>query len=68
MFFLSTCFVCAFGAISLPLAFIVGGGMSMLSGTLIPVVEESTRRMLVDHLEDNEIKEKGKMFFFKKRK
>lgn len=68
MFFLSTCFVSSFGIISLPTAFCVGGGMSMLSGTMIPYVEEKTRRMLVDHLEDNEIKESGKMFFFKKRK
>ena len=66
MFMLSTCFVVTFGLISLPVAFCVGGGMSMLSGACIPYVEEKTRRMLVDHLEDNEIKESGKMFFFKK--
>ena len=68
MFFLSTCFVVAFGVISIPAAFCVGGGLSILSGTLIPYVEEKTRRMLVDHLEDNEIKETGKMFFFRRRK
>ncbi|MBQ7352195.1 MAG: MFS transporter [Clostridia bacterium] len=68
MFFLSTCFVSLFGLISLPVAFCVGGGMSILGGAFIPYIEEKTRRMLVDHLEDNEIKEKGKMFFFKKRK
>lgn len=68
MFFLSTCFVTAFGFIALPVVFCVGGGMSILSGVSIPYVEEKTRRMLVDHLEDNEIRETGKMFFFSKRK
>lgn len=68
MFFLSTCFVVAFGVVSIPTAFCVGGGLSILSGTLIPYVEEKTRRMLVDHLEDNEIKETGRMFFFRRKK
>ena len=67
MFFLSTCFVTAFGFISLPVIFCVGGGMSVLSGVTIPYIEEKTRRILVDHLEDNEIRESGKMFFFKKK-
>lgn len=60
MFFLSTCFVGLFGIISLPLAFGVGGVMSAVSGAVIPVVEEKTRQMLVDHLEDNEIRDTGK--------
>ena len=68
MFFLSTCFVSSFGIISLPVAFCVGGGVSIMSGTVIPIVEEKTRRILVDHLEDNEIRETGKILFFKKRK
>lgn len=67
MFFLSTSFVGLFGIISLPIAFCVGGGLSILSGTSIPYIEEKTRRMLVDHLEDNEIKETGKVYRFKKR-
>ena len=67
MFFLSTCFVVSFGVIALPVAFCVGGGLSILSGMTIPYIEEKTRRMLVDHLEDNEIRESGKMFFFKRR-
>jgi len=67
MFFLSTSFASAFGMISLPVAFCVAGGMSIVSGGIIPYVEEKTRRMLVDHLEDNEIKKQGKMFFFRKR-
>lgn len=57
MFFLSTCFVAMFGLISIPVGFCVGGGMSILSGTSIPYIEEKTRRILVDHLEDNEIRE-----------
>ena len=68
MFMLSTCCIVSFGLISLPVAFCVGGGMSMLSGASIPYVEEKTRRMLVDHLEDNEIRETGKIFFLKRRK
>lgn len=68
MFMLSTCCIVSCGLISLPVAFCVGGGMSMLSGASIPYVEEKTRRMLVDHLEDNEIRETGKIFFLKRRK
>lgn len=63
MFFLSTCFIASFGFISLPIAFCVGGGMSMFSGVSIPYIEEKTRRMLVDHLEDNEIRDSGKYLF-----
>lgn len=68
MFMLSTCCIVSCGLISLPVAFCVGGGMSMLSGASIPYVEEKTRRMLVDHLEDNEIRKTGKIFFLKRRK
>ncbi len=68
MFMLSTCTVVAFGVISLPVAFCVGGGLSIVSGMAIPYVEESTRRMLVDHLEDNEIREKSKIYYFKKKR
>lgn len=68
MFMLSTCCIVSCGLISLPVAFCVGGGMSMLSGASIPYVEEKTRRMLVDHLEDNEIRETGKIFFLKRRR
>lgn len=67
MFFLSTCFVASFGLISLPLVFCIGGGMSILGGISVPYIEERTRRILVDHLQDNEIKTTGKMFFFKKK-
>ena len=67
MFMLSTCCIVSCGLIGLPVAFCVGGGMSMLSGASIPYVEEKTRRMLVDHLEDNEIRETGKIFFLKRR-
>jgi hypothetical protein len=67
MFFLSTCFVGLFGLISLPVAFCVGGSMSLVSGAMIPGVEEDTRRMLVDHLEDNEIKETGRKFFVRRK-
>ena len=57
----------SFGLISLPAVFCVGGGMSILSGVSIPYIEEKTRRILVDHLQDNEIRETGRMFFFRKR-
>ena len=67
MFFLSTCFVSSFGIISLPIAFCVGGGMSIVSGSIIPFVEEKTRRILVDHLEDNEIRKTTKFMFFRRR-
>ena len=68
MFMLSTCTIVAFGFISLPVAFCVGGGLSILSGASIPYVEEKTRRMLVDHLEDNEIRKAGKIYFLKRRR
>ena len=32
-----------------------------------PKVEESTRRILVDHLQDNEIKEDYRIFRFRKK-
>ena len=67
MFLLSTCFNSMFGLIGLPIVFFVAGGMSIVSGISIPAVEENTRRMLVDHLQDNEIKDKYKLFFFRKR-
>jgi hypothetical protein len=67
MFMLSTCCIVSCGLIGLPVAFCVGGGMSILSGASIPYVEEKTRRMLVDHLEDNEIRETGKILFFRRR-
>lgn len=68
MFKLSTCCIVATGFISLHFAFCVGGVLSILSGVSIPYVEEKTRRMMVDHLEDNEIRESTKVFFFRKRK
>lgn len=68
MFMLSTCFIVSFGLISLPLAFCVGGGLSIMSGIYTPYIEEKTRRLIVDHLEDNEIKKTGKIFFFRSRK
>lgn len=67
MFMLSTCCIVSCGLLGLPIAFCVGGGLSILSGASIPYVEEKTRRMLVDHLEDNEIRETGKIFFLKRR-
>ena len=67
MFLLSTCFNSMFGLIGWPIVFFVAGGMSIVSGISIPAVEENTRRMLVDHLQDNEIKDKYKLFFFRKR-
>ncbi len=67
MFMLSTCCIVTCGFISLPVAFCVGGGLSIVSGVSIPYTEEKTRRMLVDHLEDNEIRKSGKVYFFKRR-
>lgn len=65
---LSSCFVCGFG-LFLPIAscFVIAGSMCALSGIICPSVEEKTRRILVDHLEDNEIRE-DKSFFDKFRK
>ena len=68
MFMLSTCCIIATGFLGLPVAFYVGGGLSILSGVSIPYIEEKTRRMLVDHLEDNEIRESTKVYFLRKRK
>lgn len=68
MFMLSTCCIVFCGLISLPVAFCVGGGLSILSGVSIPYVEENTRRMLVDHLEDNEIRKGGRIYFIRRRK
>lgn len=66
MYFLSTFFVVSFG-LFLPIqtCFYVAGGMSIISGATSPRVEEITRRILVDHLEDNEIKEDYRIFSFK---
>lgn len=68
MYFLSTFFVVSFG-LFLPIqaCFYVAGGMSIVAGASSPKVEEITRRILVDHLEDNEIKEDYKIFSFKKK-
>lgn len=63
MYFLSTCFVVSFG-LFLPISacFYVAGGLSILGGVSSPYVEEKTRRILVDHLEDNEIREDRSIF------
>lgn len=56
---LSICFVVAFGLFSpIAVCFLVGGSLSIASGIVSPIVEEKTRQILVDHLEDNEIREK----------
>ena len=63
MYNLSTSFVVAFG-LFLPIGacFIVGGAMSIISGFISPGIEEKTRRILVDHLEDNEIRDDYSIF------
>ncbi|MBE5757513.1 MAG: MFS transporter [Clostridiales bacterium] len=63
MYYLSTSFVVAFGMI-LPISvcFYVGGAMSIMAGFLSPKIEEKTRRILVDHLEDNDIREDYSIF------
>lgn len=63
MFFLSTSFIVSFG-LWLPLnaCFLIASGFSIISGFSSPYVEEKTRRMLVDHLEDNEIREDYSIF------
>ena len=63
MFYLSTGFIVSFG-LFLPITacFCLGGAMSMISGFTLPFVEEKTRRILVDHLEDNEIREDYSIF------
>lgn len=69
MYFLSTFFVVSFG-LFLPIqaCFYVAGGMSIVAGISSPKVEEVTRRILVDHLEDNEIKEDYRIFTFKSKR
>lgn len=68
MYFLSTFFVVSFGLfLPLQVCFYVAGGMSIVAGVASPRVEELTRRILVDHLEDNEIKEDYKIFSFKRK-
>ena len=63
MFFLSTSFIVSFG-LFLPLnaCFIIASGLSIISGVSSPYVEEKTRRILVDHLEDNEIRDDYSIF------
>lgn len=68
MYFLSTFFAVSFGLfLPLQVCFYVAGGMSIIAGILSPRVEESTRRILVDHLQDNEIKEDYRIFKFRKK-
>jgi len=57
MYFVSTAFAVAFGMF-LPIwsAFCVASVMSICGGIASPYVEEKTRELLVDHLEDNEIR------------
>ena len=63
MFFLSTCFVVSFGFfLPIQACFCIGGGLSIAGGISAPFVEEKTRKMLVDHLEDNEIREDYSIF------
>jgi len=63
MFFLSTSVVVSFG-LFLPInaCFCIAGGLSIVAGLSSPHVEEKTRRILVDHLEDNEIREDRGLF------
>ncbi|MBE5738242.1 MAG: MFS transporter [Clostridiales bacterium] len=63
MYFVSTTVIVSFG-IFLPIwsCFLVGGVMSAAGGLAIPYVEEKTRRILVDHIEDNEIREDYSIF------
>lgn len=58
MYFLSTFVIVSFG-LFLPITscFCIAGGFSIASGVVSKNVEEKTRRILVDHLEDNEIKD-----------
>ena len=57
MYFVTTGIIVSFG-IFLPVqtCFVVAGTMSIGGAVAIPYVEEKTRRILVDHLEDNEIR------------
>lgn len=69
MYFLSTFVIVSFGLFfPIQVCFYVAGGMSITAGALSPRIEETTRRILVDHLEDNEIKEDYRIFTFKRRK
>lgn len=63
MYFVSTTVIVSFGII-FPIwsCFVVGGVMSAAGGIAIPYVEEKTRRILVDHIEDNEIPEETSLF------
>lgn len=63
MYFVTTSFIVSFG-IFLPIwsCFVVGGTMSIAGGLSIPYVEEKTRRILVDHIEDNEIEDNTSLF------
>jgi len=68
MYFLSTACIVSFGLFApIAVCFCVAGGMSIFAGSVSPNVEEKTRRILVDHLEDNEIKEDHRIFRFRKR-
>jgi len=63
MHFLSTfCMVSVGLFLPLVACFAVSGGMVLISGVVSPYVEERTRRILVDHLEDNEIKDDYSLF------
>ncbi len=57
MYFVTTGIIVSFG-IFLPVqaCFVVAGTMTIGGAVAIPYVEEKTRRILVDHLEDNEIR------------
>ena len=70
MYFLSTACIVTVGLFApFSAIFIVAGAMSITSGIISPHLEENTRRILVDHLEDNEIKEdhKFRILWFKKK-
>ena len=68
MYFLSTFFCVSFGLyLPITVCFCVSGSMSIIASLLSPNVEERTRRMLVDHLEDNEIKEDYRIFRIRKK-
>lgn len=58
MYFVTTGIIVSFG-VFLPVqtCFAIAGMMSIGGAIAIPHVEEKTRRILVDHLEDNEIRE-----------
>ncbi len=58
MYFMTTGIIVSFG-IFLPIwtCFVLSGTMSIGGAVALPYVEEKTRRILVDHIEDNEIRE-----------